>query len=295
MKAFLVHRTSKLNEAKEFLSSLRHSDGIYIDIVFLKKSFGSKWEQQAESKIQSCEVVIVYDVESCNESENTAWEVEKARELGKPVIGLTKNDILEKNIGEILSAYEFSSEFEECFSKPQDTSQLLELYKIMVDSSEQLIQRRQITNGFFITIIGFIVGASGFVIKEKILTDSGILVLIFPIIIGLLMCRSWQNLIENYGKLNTGKFKVIHRIENTLDAKIFAAEWVALGKGLRKEKYQSFTSTEQNVPKLFSYLLWVSMVMTFLIADWEPVIDYLSSMIDNIKMLLVALGSYWPF
>ena len=294
MKAFLVHRTPKLNEAKEFLFSLRHSDGIYIDVVFLKKSFGSKWEQQAESKIQSCEVVIVYDIESCNESENTLWEVERAKELGKPVIGLTKNDISEKNIGDILSAYEFSSEFEECFNEPQNTSQLLELYKIMVDSSEQLIQRRQITNGFFITIIGFIVGAIGFVIKEKILIDSGILVLIFPIVIGLLMCRSWKNLIENYGKLNTGKFKVIHRIENTLDAKIFAAEWVALGKGFRKEKYQSFTSTEQNVPKLFSYLLWIAMVMTLLIADWEPVIDYLSSTINNIKMLVSVLGTYWP-
>ena len=50
------------------------------------------------------------------------------------------------------------------------------------------------------------------------------------------MCRSWKNLIDNYGKLNTGKFKVIQKLERSLDARIFTAEWVALGKGIRKKK-----------------------------------------------------------
>lgn len=92
-------------------------------------------------------------------------------------------------------------------------------------------------NGFFIIIIGFIVGVLGFVIKEKIFIDSGIIVLIFLIIIGLFMCWLWKNLIENYGKLNIGKFKVIYCIENIFDVKIFVVEWVVLGKGFWKEKY----------------------------------------------------------
>lgn len=263
------------NEAKAFFSSLKGTKGIYVNLAILKKSYGSKWQQQAESMMQSAEVVIVYDSEACSESENTNWEIDRATELGKTIVVLSKSDIAQKSVGELQSHYDFSTEFDDCFvDQAKDSSQLLELYKIMVTSSEQLIQRRQITNGFFITVIGAIIGASGLLVKEKVLTDSTVLVLIFPILIGLLMCRSWKNLIENYGKLNAGKFQVIHRIEQSFGAQIFAAEWVALGKGARKEKYQSFTSTEQNVPDLFSYLLWAALLLTFLSANWEPVLDY---------------------
>lgn len=276
MRAFLIHRTSMRTEAKAFLSSLKNTKNIYINLTILKKSYGSKWQQQAESMMQSSEVVIVYDSEACSESENTTWEIDRATELEKNVVMLSRDDIVRKNVGELQSHYDFSSEFDKCFADQiEDSNQLLELYKIMVTSSEQLIQRRQITNGFFITVIGAIIGASGFLVKEKVLTDSTVLILVFPILIGLLMCRSWKNLIENYGKLNAGKFQVIHRIERSFDVQVFAAEWVALGKGARKEKYQSFTSTEQNVPNLFSYLLWIALLLTVVGADWELLLDHL--------------------
>lgn len=295
MKAFLIHRTALRHEAKAFFASLRRTDGIYVELSILKKSFGSKWKLQAESKIESSEVVIVYDLESCDESENTVWEIERAKELGKPVLALSRSDIQAKNVAELQSAYSFSSEFEECFKEEaQDTAQVLELYKIMVTSSEQLIQRRQITNGFFITVIGAIVGASGLIVKEKVLTDSTVLFLLFPLLIGLLMCRSWSNLINNYGKLNAGKFQVIHQLERKFEAQIFAAEWVALGKGVRKEKYESFTSTEQNVPQLFSYLLWAAMLLTLLIADWQPVLDFIQTGWTETTKFLSGILNQFP-
>lgn len=273
MQAFLIHRTAMRAEARKFLASLKKSNAIHIVPFFLRKSYGTKWKQQAESKIYSAEIVLIYDIEACEKSENTKWEIDKANEQKKTIVGLSREDITSRNVGPLQSAYDFSNEFEACFpSASKKLDQLLELYKIMVSSSEQLIQRRQITNGFFITTIGAIIGATGFAVKEKIVTDSTALVLLFPIAIGLLMCRSWRNLIQNYGRLNAGKFKVIHKIENQLSAKIFAAEWVALGKGLRREKYQSFTSTEQNVPKLFSYLLWAVFAFILFATDWPPII-----------------------
>jgi hypothetical protein len=277
-------------EAKLFFSSLRSTDGIFVDLAILKKSYGSKWQRQAESMMQSSEVVIVYDNEACSDSENTTWEIERATELEKDVIFLSRDDIGRKNVGEIQSHYDFSSEFDKCFTAQiEDSDQLLELYKIMVTSSEQLIQRRQITNGFFLTVIGAIIGASGFLVKEKVLTDITVLVLVFPILIGLLMCRSWKNLIENYGKLNTGKFQVIHRLERSFEAQVFAAEWVALGKGARKEKYQSFTSTEQNVPNLFSYLLWAALLIIVLGADWELLLGHLGDALTTVEQTFVRL------
>jgi hypothetical protein len=281
------------SEARKFLASLRSSHSIHIIPFFLRKSYGTKWRQQAESKMYSAEVVLIYDIEACGQSENTKWEIDKARELGKSIVELSREDITTRNVGALVSAYDFSSEFDDCFPvTAKKSDQLLDLYKIMVSSSEQLIQRRQITNGFFITIIGAIIGATGFAVKEKIVTDSTALVLLFPIAIGLLMCRSWKNLIQNYGRLNAGKFKVIHKIENQLSAKIFAAEWVALGKGLRKEKYQSFTSTEQNVPKLFSYLLWAVFVFTLFATNWSPIIV---KVLDVIAGSMADINAFYQF
>jgi hypothetical protein len=274
LKVFVVHRTPMRKEAKSFLSSLAASHCMFLEPFFLRKSYGAKWKQQAADAIYDAEVIIVYDVEACGQSDNTKWEIDRAKEIGKEVVELSRENIKSRDVGALQSAYNFGDEFDSCFDSTGGKPEyLIDMYKIMVSSSEELIQRRQITNGFFITIIGAIIGASGFVIKEKIITDSTALVLVLPIAIGLLMCRSWGNLVENYGKLNAGKFKVIHKLERQLKSRIFEAEWVALGKGLRKEKYQSFTSTERNVPTLFSYLLWAILAFILISANWKDIGD----------------------
>lgn len=258
------------NEARSFFAAASASGSLFIEPFFLRKSYGKKWQRHAESTMSSAELVIVYDVEACSVSENAAWEIQRAKELKKKIVNISREDINSKNYAELVSAYEFSMEFENCFERMgEDKENLMEMYKIMVNSSESLIQRRQITNGFFITTIGAIIGAVGFVLKEKIVSDNGVLLLLLPVFSGLLMCRSWGNLLENYGKLNAGKFKVINRIEKELPARIFSAEWVALGKGLRKNKYRSFTTTEKNVPNLFALLLAAIMALIVFSVNWK--------------------------
>jgi len=105
--------------------------------------------------------------------------------------------------------------------------------------------------------------------------------MVFPLIAGILLCRSWRNLIDNYGKLNTAKFKVINRMEIDLPVQAFSAEWVALGKGVRKEKYRSFTQTEKAVPLVFGAILlalvvYVVAIFFFNLPNVEDLIfDYL--------------------
>lgn len=247
--------------------------------------------RQAESQIYNSEVVIVYDSEACLNSENARWEVKRAREIDKPVVELSRSDIDSGNVGALRSIYDFSSEFEGCFSfENTKDGEVFDLYKIMIESSEQLIQRRQITNGFFITLIGAIVAGCGFLIKEKVVSDAGIIVLIFPMMIGILLCRSWGNLIENYGKLNAGKFKVIHRLEKQMSARVFDAEWVALGKGLRREKYQSFTTTERNVPSLFLVLMLSMLAFILLSVNWKELFTRGADIFLGLKVLL---GQAW--
>ena len=114
-------------------------------------------------------------------------------------------------------------------------------------------------NAFFITAIGSLLAIAGTLTKVGAIESESML---FGIVVsfglaGLLLCNSWRNLIDNYGKLNAAKFRVILKLEESLSAQVFSAEWAALGKGRRSQKYQSFTSTENMVPLWFATLIFV--------------------------------------
>ncbi|QYK51442.1 MAG: hypothetical protein KF701_02850 [Anaerolineales bacterium] len=131
----------------------------------------------------------------------------------------------------------------------KDVTQALELYKVMVESSENLINRRQTVNSFFLTLNGALITVAGFVLQNsdgQVARASWIAILG---IVGAILCGAWRSLITSFGQLNTGKFKVINTIERYLKIAIYTAEWDALGFG--KKKYRSFTSKEIWVPTTF--------------------------------------------
>lgn len=143
-----------------------------------------------------------------------------------------------------------------------DTRQALELYKIMVDSSEGLVGRRQSVNTFFLTMNGALLTASGIIVQSSggdRLGGVGVAVLA---IAGAILCAAWRSLITSFGQLNRGKFQVINTIERYLKAAIYAAEWEALGRGEDPKVYRSFTSREIWVPNA----LLVLYILTALVA-----------------------------
>ncbi len=126
--------------------------------------------------------------------------------------------------------------------------QTLDLYKIMVASSEGLVSRRQNVNTFFLTMNGALLTASGIIVQNSggnRLSGLGVAVLATA---GAILCMAWRSLILSFGQLNRGKFQVINTIERFLNVAIYAAEWDALGKGEDPKVYRSFTSREIWVP-----------------------------------------------
>ncbi|MCF8468946.1 MAG: hypothetical protein K9G33_16220 [Sneathiella sp.] len=276
MKTFIIHRHKKKSEAKRQILELAKSNKVSLDLIFLKKSYGEEWKTKAETIIYDSEIVILFDPEDCEESENAKWEIDVAKRMGKKIVSIIpykENDVA---IDKLKSKYELAEEFESHFDKKNEnhSSQINDLYRIMIDSSEKLIQRRQITNGFFITVIGGIVTASGFIIKENPVGDANVYALLLPTLVGIFLCRSWGNLIKNYGRLNAAKFRVILRLEEELRASVFSAEWVALGKGLRPKKYRSFTDTEQHVPNMFMVLFIVFAIYLIWNFNWCEIINF---------------------
>ncbi len=246
MKLFVIHRFKDRKHAKKKLKKLAQNLSLKIQPIFLDSSDGNEWKQKAESAISQAEATVVFNPSSCKESENAKWEIEKVKDAGIEIIELNKNDDDATSILRLKSLYELKEEFENCFSS--NSKDVFELYKLMIESSESLIQRRQKTNAFFITVIGSLLTIAGLLVKTGIINTGSILILYGFSVVGLLLCNSWRNLIDNYGKLNKAKFNVILRLEQELTAQIYSAEWISLGKGLRPKKYKSFTSTEKNVP-----------------------------------------------
>ncbi len=68
---------------------------------------------------------------------------------------------------------------------------------------------------------------------------------------GCILCFAWARMISSFGQLSKGKFDVIHAMESRLPARMFAAEWVALGRGEDPKKYRPFTRTERWIPWVF--------------------------------------------
>lgn len=274
MRVFVIHRSYQLGKAKAVISLLSKSNRLGLKPRYLKCANEIEWKRLAEHEIVSSEAVIVFSQNDCSESENASWELDIAKTLGKAIVFIEDGSANVTALKALKEIRDFNSEFDSCFSEVSpDLSRNFELYKLMVETSEELIRRRQITNGFFITLIGGIVSVSGYLTKEGIVESSSIWLLFFPTFVGVLLCRSWRNLIENYGKLNRGKFRVIHKLESQFDAQIFSAEWIALGKGSRPDKYRSFTETESRVPLLFEILL---ILLVFAIAwrtNWQSFFD----------------------
>lgn len=257
MQVFLVHRFTSQKIAIRFLKKIAIKSGIALKPIVLDSSGGDAWKTSALFSIEECEAVVVFDFAACMESDNASWEIEKAKDLQKPIIIIDPRNVEKAEVEKLCALYHDDEEFNSYFQENGKDTEIL--YKTMVDSSEELIQRRQRMNAFFITAIGTLLALAGALTKFgtiKSPTLSFIVMAVFGLA-GLLLCNSWRNLIDNYGKLNKAKFRVILKLEKALSAQIFSAEWAALGKGRRPQKYQSFTSTENLVPLWFAILIFI--------------------------------------
>lgn len=264
MKAFIIHRFKDKKYVKSRLKQLAKKLSLELQPIFLDSSGGEQWKESALSAIQEAEAVIVFNRKSCEKSDNAKWEMEKAEEAGKELINISSNDEDADLSKRLKSLYDMKEEIETCFSSNKED--YFELYKLMIESSESLIQRRQKTNAFFITVIGSLLAIAGLLVKTGAINSGSFGILYGFSVVGLLLCNSWRNLIDNYGKLNKAKFDVILRLEKELGAQIYSAEWIALGKGMRPKKYKSFTSTEKNVPLYFGLLI---VALTLIAVGWQ--------------------------
>jgi hypothetical protein len=128
---------------------------------------------------------------------------------------------------------------------------LIEQYKLYVEMADRISTRRNQVNAFFLTLHSSAISA----LCIALYTIGGIhprLLLVFPFLMGALLCYVWYRLIRSYKGLNSAKFTVVGMMEAQLPASPWDAEWKALGEGKDKMKYWPVSHLEMWVPIVFA-------------------------------------------
>lgn len=138
---------------------------------------------------------------------------------------------------------------------------LLDQYKLYVESVQQVSDRREKANNYFLTINSTLVALYG--VASAAMGNQRWHVAL-PVA-GFLVCITWYSLVTAYKNLNTAKFRIIHEVERNLPVAWIRSEWQLCEYGVGK-KYRPLTHIEWVIPVLFGLLYIALLVYTV----WGP-------------------------
>lgn len=136
---------------------------------------------------------------------------------------------------------------------------LLEQYKLYVQSAENVSARRVASIQYLLTLNAALVALYGF---QSASFGENWWTLLVPIA-GILVSWLWGRIIKSHADLNRVKFDVIHEFEQHLPAEPYKYEWFLAEEGQGKA-YRAVTTIERWIPALFALLHAVLAVIIIL-------------------------------
>lgn len=133
---------------------------------------------------------------------------------------------------------------------------MLEQYKVYVESIEKISDRRMSANNFILTLHTILISILSFIFQSSSFENSTIIKFVIPIIWIVLSVISWI-VIYSYKQLNTGKFKVLYKIEEKLPLSLYKYEWNILWKWKNYKIYFPFSKIEIYIP----FILWAIYIL----------------------------------
>ena len=144
---------------------------------------------------------------------------------------------------------------------------LVEQYKLYVQSAENVSARRVASNRYLLTINAALVTLYGL---QSANFGQGYWTLLIPVV-GIPVSVLWYLIIRSHANLNTVKFKVIHELEQHLPATMYKHEWQLAEEG-QGTAYRAVTKLERWLPALFAVLHVCLAIMIILaivgVVDW---------------------------
>lgn len=126
---------------------------------------------------------------------------------------------------------------------------LLEQYKLYVQSAENVSARRLASSHYLLTLNAALFTLYGF---QSASFGQNYWTLLVPFA-GFSVCLTWCSIIKSHADLNRVKFEIIHEFEEHLPAAMYKCEW-QLAEGGQGKAYRAVTTRERWVPGLFAGL-----------------------------------------
>ena len=288
MNVYVIYKFDDFPEVKKQLDEIADALGNKISFFYFRPGKKLTWHHTARRKIKSCDMVAFFDNRDDYSNvnfNNIKWELELAKKYKKRVV-IFKNiggqyasqlydkdysgDKIDNNKYTAYKATEALDYFkkqtgwtvesnilntEKSTGNPvsamssEDKHLLLEQYKIMIDTSEKLMERRQSMVSLYITIctalIAFI-GAS-FAFGNLMITAA---ITLLTGVITIILCYNWRTSLGSYELNNEGKFEVINQIEKHLPADMFECEY----KYNKMKGIRSYSAREKVLPVIFMFV-----------------------------------------
>lgn len=151
------------------------------------------------------------------------------------------------------------------FNTPKKNSnlsdqQVLDYYKLCIASVEQISNRRQTANSFFLTINTVLLSFLSYLSIESLTINYALFAVSFA---GVAICYTWRRMILSYRELNGAKFDVILALESKLPIGVYGAEWLLLEEGKNPAVHRPFSNLEVRVPNVFIILHVFVLIMYF--------------------------------
>lgn len=289
MKIFVIHSGSDYNEVKGIIETIKN-DTNKTDILMLKNGLPFIWKLDAKDKIKKANLILVVVGKKSYQSKYIAWEIRKAIKKKKEIVIFnlddknklpdslyTKNEFTDEKINNykvydkdrisdlVLYINNSDSKYELFNNEEYDSKILFEQYKLFLQSSESVIQRRQSISNFYLTVNSALLGLSGVIGTISISNILNDYIKLFIPIVGIVLCISWIRMIKSYGVLNSSKLKIINMIEKKLPVALYDAEWKVQTDKLNYKPYISFTDSETRIPKIFLIIYSFILVCTIAI------------------------------
>jgi hypothetical protein len=143
-------------------------------------------------------------------------------------------------------------------------AQLFEQYKLYVELTDRISQRRATSNTFFISA-----NAALLTVATWFKDDFGSFI-VFVSAVGVTISLIWFFSIKSYSQLNKGKFSMIHEMEKYLPLNLYKVEWEVLGKGKSRRTYWPLSNIERVVPFVFAGL-YIALSLFVLLIKGEKI------------------------
>ena len=129
------------------------------------------------------------------------------------------------------------------------STDLLEQYKVYIQSSENVSARRLTSSQYLLTLSAALIALYGL---HTTSFGTNYWTLLVPIM-GIPVSLLWCSIIKSHADLNRIKFDVIHEFEQHLPAAPYKYEWFLAENGQGKA-YKAVTTLERWIPVLFTAL-----------------------------------------